>query len=194
MEVVHPEWPRLAPLFHYYVTRYDNGRADSTGSVTLADAIVTLTNQGVCRHDLHPLPYTLNAAERKPSESAYGDVLDRRILRRGYFFLYRQFTGTSRAAWIREQLRQNCPVVVGLRRPEGYPDKFLDRKFEWQDPENPAPQQGGHCVLILGYDDTRTALRIQDSQGAARFDGGRWWMGYRVADSIVVEEAYSLIP
>lgn len=195
MEVVHPAWPPLAPLFHYYVTRYDNDGADSSGFLILDRAIGTLTNQGICRRDLHPVPYTLEAAAQKPSQDAYSDGANRRILRRGGpFFLYRQFAGTSRVAWIRDQLRQNCPVVIGLRLPMEYPDSFRKRNFEWQDPEDPRPQFGGHCVAILGYDDTLPALRIQDSQGAGKFDGGRWWMGYRVADSQVVEEVYSLVP
>jgi C1A family cysteine protease len=99
-------------------------------------------------------------------------------------------------AWIRDQLRQNCPVVIGLHAPEPtyYPDKFPDKKNEWQDPENPKPSSNGHCIVALGYDDTRLALKIQDSHGSRRFDLGCWWMGYRVADSQVVREVYSLVP
>jgi hypothetical protein len=52
----------------------------------------------------------------------------------------------------------------------------------------------GHCVLAFGYDDSRQVLHIQDSQGEDAFDGGRWWMGYRVVDSTVVQEVYRLIP
>ncbi len=194
MEVVHPAWPPLAPLFHYYVTRYDNGDYNSDGFLNLGDAIGTLTNQGICKHDLHPQPYTLDAAAQRPSQVAYTDAIGRRILRRGYHFQYRQPWGTSRVDWIRQQLRQNCPVVVGLRLPTGYPDSFLNQKFEWQDPETSNPQSSGHCVLVLGYDDTLPALKVQDSQGPGKFEAGCWWMGYRVADSQVVQEVYSLIP
>ena len=195
MEVIHPEWPPLAPLFHYYVARYDNGGANSGGSLTLDRAIGALTSPGICSYDLHPLPYTIGATAQEPSPEAYTDAITRRITRRnGRFFLYRSFTGTSRVAWIRDQLRQNCPVVIGFRLPTGYPDSFLDRRFNWQDPEDPRPETGGHCVVMLGYDDTLPALRIQDSQGTGRFERGFWWMGYRVADSQVVEEVYSLVP
>lgn len=204
MEVIHPTWPSLAPLFHYYVTRYENVGADSSGALMLDRAIGTLTNQGICKHDLHPQPYTAMAAEQKPSHEAYLDGVNRRIPRRGgRFFLYRQFTGTSRVAWIRGQLRQNCPIVIGLRLPKGYPDSLggpkgynhwaNSRSYSWRDPENPEPQAGGHCVVVLGYDDELPGFKIQDSQGKGKFDKGCWWMGYRVADSEVVQEVYSLV-
>jgi hypothetical protein len=195
MEVIHPEWPSLAPLFHYYVTRYDNGGADPDGFLVLDSAIATLTDQGICRLNLHPLPYTIDAAAKKPSPEAYADGLNRRLLRKGFFFQYEQCLETSRVAWIRERLRKNFPVVVGLRLPNSYPDKFLDNTFSWQDPEPSRFSPGsGHCVVVLGYDDLRYALRIQDSLGKGRFDGGCWWLGYRVVDSSMVQEVYSLAP
>src|SRR5690242_1708937 len=43
MEVVHPDWPALAPLFHNYVSRFINGSAGVTGGLALSDALTTLT-------------------------------------------------------------------------------------------------------------------------------------------------------
>jgi hypothetical protein len=195
MEVAHPTWPLLAPLFHYFVTRYDNLGADSNGFLTLESAVGTLTNQGICRYDIHPMPYTEDASKKKPAHTAYTDGLLHRIARRGYFFLYRRCTATSPVAWIRDQLRQNCPVVIGLNVPAEYPDKFpKEKKFEWQDPENPKPSPIGHCVVALGYDDFRQVLLIQDSKGSHKFNRGCWWMGYRVVDSQVVKDVYSFVP
>lgn len=36
----------------------------------------------------------------------------------------------------------------------------------------------GHCMLIIGYDDTTQALLIQNSEGAVWGIGGRIWMAY----------------
>ena len=47
-------------------------------------------------------------------------------------------------------------------------------------------------VVVTGYDDSRTALQIVDSQGAGRVGGGVWWMAYRVADAGVIQDACSL--
>jgi C1A family cysteine protease len=75
----------------------------------------------------------------------------------------------------------------------GYPKTFLSSRFEWLEPGVPA-SDSGHVVLVVGYSDLRQALRIFDSRGSQVFDGGQWWMGYRVADSDVVREAWCLLP
>ncbi len=36
----------------------------------------------------------------------------------------------------------------------------------------------GHCMLIIGYDDTMQALLIQNSEGTVWGIGGRIWMAY----------------
>jgi hypothetical protein len=192
MEILHPDWPPLAPLFHYFVTRFDNLGADSNGFLFLDRALQTLTTQGICRLDLHTQPFTSTGATIRPSRQAFTDALTRRLLRQGLFFRYRPLPGPSRVALIREQLRKGFPVVIGFTLPQGYHRTFLNEKKEWQDPNNPARTTSGHCLLVIGYADSRQALLVQDSRGVAEFDRGCWWLGYRVADSSVVLDAYSL--
>lgn len=192
MEVVNPKWPQLAPLFHYYVTRYHRGGADPDGRLQLDSAVRILISKGICRFALHPMPYTLKAAEVEPSPEAYADGRNQRIPSQGG---YMKCIGTSRVVWIRDKLRRkSSPVILGFRLPKGYPDSFPKRtlKFKWRDPEETELLSSRHCVLVLGYDDARQSLRIQDSQSKERFDQGCWWMGYRVVDSQVVDEAFCL--
>ena len=193
MEILHPDWPPLAALFHYHVTRFDNQGADSAGFLYLDTAILTLTNQGICQHALHPEPFTPAGAVVRPSSAAYADGSTRQVGREVFRFRYRPLSGPSMAVSIREQLRDDCPVVLGITLPEGYPTSFLNPIKEWRDPANPPPSASYHCVLVVGYSDARQALRVQDSRGHhPSFEGGGWWMGYRVVDSSIVHEAYSL--
>src|SRR6185437_342623 len=53
MEVLDASTPSLSPLFHYYVTRYDNGGANSDGFLNLDDGLGTLSNNGICSRTLH---------------------------------------------------------------------------------------------------------------------------------------------
>jgi C1A family cysteine protease len=39
-------------------------------------------------------------------------------------------------------------------------------------------QVGGHGMIVVGYDDTRKAFRIQNSWGRNWADGGYGWFGY----------------
>lgn len=193
MEVLNPSWPTLAPLFHYYVTRYEQGGADEDGFLYLKNALETLASAGICRGSLYNYPFTVAGSQTQPSPAAYTDGLARALARRGLRNRYAPSTSASTTAWTRDRLRLNCPVVLGIRLPLSYPKTFLNDRFEWLDPEAPG-SSSGHCVLVVGYSDARQALRIQDSRGKSAFDGGGWWMGYRVADSAVVQEAYALLP
>jgi hypothetical protein len=195
MEVLNPSSPQLAPLFHYYVTRFDNGGADASGSLYLENGLSTLTFQGICREDLHRQPYTEEGAVKKPSDDAYLDGKARALGRRQLRVRYSQSEGPSKVVWIREQLRNNCPILLGMQLPDGYPNLFLESDLVWRDPDKPPRTLNGHCVYVFGYDDGRQALHVQDSQGRRKgFENGCWWMGYRVVDSTVVHEVYRLIP
>ncbi len=194
MEILNPGWPALAPLFHYYVTRYDEGGADADGFLYLDNGLASLTNVGICRNGLHHLPYTAEGAKAKPSPDAYADALTRRLGRRGIQLRYIPRSGLSNVAWIREQLNLGRPVVLAMQLPNSYPDSFLNSAFEWLDPDSSERSASGHCVLVTGYNDLRCAIHIQDSHGSGKFEKGCWWMGYRVADSSIVQDAYSLIP
>jgi hypothetical protein len=52
---------------------------------------------------------------------------------------------------------------------------------------------GGHCVAIVGYDDTRKAFRLMNSWGTGWGDGGFLWMSYATFQRLVTE-VYSPLP
>jgi hypothetical protein len=194
MEVLNPAWPSLAPLFHYYVARYEDGGANVEGFLYLDNALVTLTVKGICRGDLHPEPYTEAGAATKPSTQACADASTRALGLLGRRPRYLPVSGLSSAAWIRDQLNLDHPVVIGLQLPMTYPDSFLNCKFEWLDPDAFPRSDSGHCILAIGYDDARQAFHVQDCHGAGQFNQGCWWMGYRVVDSSLIQGVYSLLP
>lgn len=190
LETLHAEYPPVSPLFHYYVTRVENHGADPAGFLFLENGLSTLLNNGICKQELHSPPFRLPEALQKPSSNAYADALGRCLAATGA--TYRALGGLSMAAAIREELSQDHPVVIGIQLPEGYPDMFLNARYEWLD-AGLSRSSAGHCVLAVGYDDSRTAFHIQDNRGPDSFGGGCWWMGYRVVDSTFLQEAYCLI-
>jgi hypothetical protein len=197
MEIAHRDWPALAPLFHYWVTVNLNHGADASGQLRLDDALATLTAQGICSHAAHNVdlgePYSPAMAALRPSSQAFTDGAQRTIRRVQMRFTYSRLTGPSWVSAIRGELRRNRPVVIGFRLPKDYAaDRFLDARFEWNDLQRVPMTDNGHCVVVTGYDDSRPALRIVDSQGTNRTGGGVWWMGYRVADAGVIQDACSI--
>lgn len=194
MEVMSRGGPALSPLFHYYVARYEDGGANSEGFLYLDNALGTLSQNGICRAELHRVPFTEAGSMTKPSDPAYVDGESRALCRRGFRFRYEGADGLSNTTWIRDRLRQDRPVLLGFRMPLDYPGGFLNARSEWLDPNASALSENGHCVLVTGYSDLRGAIHIQDSRGTRRFDRGTWWMGYRIVDSPIVTEIYALIP
>ena len=188
MEALRPEGPPLAPLFHYFIARFEESGADATGFLRLQESLVTLLRHGICDNDKHPRDFTEEDARRGPSQSARDDGKLRRPRLPKFF---RHLSGPSWAVAICDELRQRRPVVAGIRLPHGYPDRFLDARHEWADPAFPPLSGSGHCVLVTGFNDAKLALRIHDSQGD-RFDHGGWWMGYRVVDGGAVVQACSI--
>jgi hypothetical protein len=191
LEILNAGWPRLAPLFHYYVTRFELGGADPDGFLYLNQSLQTLDRKGICKHDLHHVPFDDAGSRIKPSPAAYLDARTRAFDTWEVFERYRPSTGLSRFVWIKEQLRRGRPVIVGFQLPAAYPQTFLNSIFQWLNP-NVTLSRFGHCVLVRGYDDVRQVLHIQDSRGRDAFEQGCWWMGSRVADHNVVQEAYCL--
>jgi hypothetical protein len=199
LEIAHPDWPELAPLFHYYLTRFVNNGADSQGFLKLDDAKDTLINQGICRQADHDVnkgnPYTNPMTLVAPSGQALADGANRVLERFGSGFKALPLSGPSWSVSIRDELRQGRPVVIGFRLPQGYEKgTFLDARSEWKSFQQAPLSDLGHCVLISGYNDSRVALCVRDSQGKQRFDNGTWWMGYNVVDGGAIQDAYSIIP
>lgn len=193
MEVLNSAWPALAPLFHYYVARYEDAGANAAGFLFLDDALNTLVTRGICIHDLDPVPFTDTGAATRPPAPAYADALARSLSQTSVRPWYQQALGVSNAAWIRDQLNLNRPVIVSFQLPMTYPDTFLDQNFEWTDPNKFGVSDSGHCVLVTGFNDARRTIHIQDSHGTGKFDQGRWWMGYDIVDSPQTQSVYSLL-
>ena len=195
MEALNPGWPALGPVFHYHVTRFWGG-ADAEGCLFLDRGIATLTARGICRESDHASIFTPAGAKVRPSPAAFRDARERRIPRNPLSFRYQHVGGTSRSAEIRRHLRQNHPVVATFTMPQNYPDSFLNEKFEWLDENMPPPSPGRHCVLIVAFDDLlaggRGGVRVIDSHGTEMFDGGTWWMAYRILDSSSVLQVVAL--
>jgi len=188
--------PALAPLFHYYIARFEGGAdgADAEGNLFLDNAVPTLVASGMCRRDLHPMPFTEAGASSAPSDDARVDAVSRVQDKPTGRLRFEEAGAAASSSWIREKLRDGFPVVLGISLPEGYDECSRRPEFEWLDPEAPAPSSLRHCVLVTGFNDLRHAIHIRDSRGRHSFGDGHWWMDYRVVDSPVVLQMYSLGP
>jgi hypothetical protein len=192
MEAANRGWPELAPLFHYYMTRYEtqNG-ADANGFLDMQKAKSALEDHGICRETNHRREFVATDAARAPNGVARVDA--RRQRPRGLNW-ERPISGPQWVTSITDELRRDNPVVIRFRMPFGYPrSDFLNALGEWKDPAVPGLSTTQHVALCVENNPTKTALRIWDSQGdKPQFNNGTWWMSYRVANGGAILSAFGI--
>lgn len=89
---------------------------------------------------------------------------------------------------MKQQLAKGIPVVIGI---PVYPD------FDELSPSNPiydntdGTNRGGHAVCIIGYDDSKQAVKIINSWGTSWGLSGYGWISYKLLQDQNIE-AYIL--
>jgi hypothetical protein len=201
MESLERAGPDLSPMFHYHVTRRRPAGADQQGRLFLDEGVSTLEMDGICREADHRSVFDAAGIAAPVSAAAIQNASTRRIATSGFApKRYIELTGTALSTTVRDHISLRHPVVVMIRLPLGYPDplKFLNSDHEWLDPNATQPSISRHCVLIVGFDDTRGsaaskgAVKVVDSRGKSSFKHGMWWMGYRVLNSQFALQAFAL--
>ena len=193
MEIRDRQAPTLSAMGHYRTARVDRRLGNSVGRLTVFDGITTLEGAGICSHVLHSAPMTDEGLATPLTAAARTDGRRHLLTRRAFFPGWDTITGGSRAMGIRGHLKDDFPVLMGFRLPRDYPQDFLGPDGVWDDPSIPLTPDG-HCVVVIGFNDFKQALCIQDSRGDhEKFEEGCWWMGYAVADSAAIVVAVSLM-
>lgn len=123
-------------------------------------------------------PYDIAAFAQRPPQAAYTDAGTHEALS------YQRVVVGSPGAPMRTAIANGFPIVFGF----SVPDYF---QGAWDPTSTPLPVPtpdtqivGGHCVVITGYDFTRSdftapAFQCDNSWGPDWGLGGRFWMDYR---------------
>ena len=85
---------------------------------------------------------------------------------------------------IKAALRSNSPVILGMICP---PSFSLAADF-WQPREMPTPDQGGHAICVVGYDDSKYggAFEIVNSWGKSWGKEGFTWFRYEDVENYIL--------
>ncbi len=149
------------------------------GGAYFLDAFNLLLDQGVS--SWAQMPYDPSDDRTQPSAAARAEAANYRIADWGTVLR------TTHAVFVQEikrHLASGDPVVIGV---PVYPD------FVSLSESNPIYDDGGgsyggaHAVVIVGYDDTRSAFKIVNSWGADWGIGGYGWIDYDASKSVIWE-------
>lgn len=158
-------------LFLYYRTRAEEHNLGNEGCV-IDDALKCLESKGVCKENIWP--YITSKENTMPPKICYKDALKHRAKTWG-----KLVANPNMIVSIKQVLLTNKPVIFGT---------MVYSSFEGGDVEKtgiiPIPDMkkesvlGGHCMLIVGYDDTKKLVKVLNSWGSDWGDNGFCYIPY----------------
>jgi len=160
-----------SPAFIYNQLTTDQLRCQSGTSVI--EALSLLKQQGV--PSLSEFPYHENSCSEMPSEQVKSSAGNQRIA--GFNYIQRKDIES-----IKTQLYAGNPVIFGM----DIPQSFLDFRGQsiYSDIVSGAPN--AHAMVLVGYDDNKSAFKIINSWGGWWGDKGYGWIDYET----LVSRAY----
>jgi C1A family cysteine protease len=183
---VNPDTPlhSFSRLYLYYWERQIEGRLTEEGAFPV-DTMKTLMSRGVCEENLWPYD-TMKENVQPPEVCDLG----------ASSFKIDDFIDLSSSdpeifrTNIKHALAQGRPAILSFNVSEDFQTKGNTindwRKFEW---DIDSKADGGHEVLVIGYDDLVDRFLIQNSWGPDWCDGGFFGIPYNYFDLGVVDSA-----
>ena len=177
---------QFSPAFIY--NQINGGADQGSGSNT---AYALLADQGCAT--MADCPYNQNNYTSWPSESAY----TRAIPFRGsttHWFDMKDSTGINK---VRQRLDSGYTTVIGIDVYSNF-DNIDSFDYTYCVADKYGSNRGGHCVTIVGYNDTMTtndgpgAFRMVNSWGTGWGQSGYWWMSYVAATNAVLSAQVGL--
>ena len=149
--------PQVAPsrLFIYYNARVIEGDPQQDGGAEIHDAITSVVKQGVCPESLWEYDTTKFAVE--PDEEAYSTA--KTDLVTDYFSL-------QTISDLKQCLASGYPIVFGATVFEELESSEVARSGVLPMPTNPGNPIGGHCMVLVGYNESQNQFIVRNSWGS----------------------------
>ena len=177
--VVHRDsGQKLIPsrLFIYYNERVIENTVGQDAGAMIRDGIKAVHKLGAPDESLWP--YDISQFKKRPTAAAYdAATLD----------LATAYERVDRTA-VRKALAAGQPVVFGFTVYESFESQEVARTGLMPLPSTSEKMLGGHCILAVGYDDTKQcpggakpgAYLIRNSWGTDWAQQGYFWMPYEI--------------
>ncbi|MEM5518348.1 C1 family peptidase [Henriciella sp. AS95] len=171
----------LSRLFLYYNARKIAGRVDKDKGCSMAQAVASYLAFGACPEPVWP--YNEAAWSQEPSQEAYAAA---------HQFGSLQYASIEHGIELKVALASGLPIIFAM----GVPKQGLmvigknHGVVPAPDDGNWEEANGGHAMLIVGYDDARNAWLVRNSWGRDYGINGYVWIDYRVIDHYKLPQAF----
>lgn len=167
METKQPA-SRLSRLYIYYNGRVLENSVNDDSGLMVRDGLKAVATSGVCLES--SWPYKISKFKTKPSQKCYDAGLKTKIL--DYVRVQQNLTA------LKTCLVENNPIVFGFQVPESFESQDLASTGLMKMPKAGEAILGGHCTMIVGYDDSKQCFIIQNSWGTGWGISGRYYCPY----------------
>jgi C1A family cysteine protease len=149
-------------LFIYYQERVIEGTIKEDAGAEIRDGIKSVAKDGAPPESYWP--YTVSKFTRNPTKTAYAAALKHKSV------TYKRLDGTNVDAFQRLASMKNClaagfPFVGGFSVYESFESDQVANTGVVPMPSSKEAMIGGHAVLFVGYDDSKSTFWAQNSWG-----------------------------
>ena len=153
-------------LFTYYNTRLLEGTPNEDSGAYVRDVFKAMNKWGVCKDDIWPYSNYEKTLLTKPPQDCYNQALNQLVVK--YASVPKDLTA------IKQTILSGAGIIFGF---DVYSSFFGNWTSIMPIPKKGESLEGGHCVLICAFDDSKQAVKIQNSWGEWK-DQGYFWMPY----------------
>lgn len=174
----------LSRLFLYYNERVIEGDPDQDSGAEIRDGIKACNVLGIVPETAWP--FDENKVLAKPTESAYLQA------QTGKIHLYAS-VDLSKTDHIKLALSHKIPVVFGFDVFSYFESDEMARAGILNLPVSGEQQVGGHCVLIVGHDDSEKMFWVRNSWGSGWGPfNGYFKMSYQYVNSDLCSDGWAI--
>lgn len=175
--------PTLDPsrLMIYFLEREMEGSIPDDAGAIIRDGIKACNRTGIAPEDLWP--YDISRFAMRPPYEAYEAAAKNKI--RFYASVDNRSVDNIRLAVFHE-----VPVVFGITLFDNFDDYaggILQHPHQALD-----ESIGGHCMYIIGYDDSKSAFKVRNSWGNDWGENGNVWISYEYMTSRLVSDLWAI--
>lgn len=169
---------KLSRLFLYYNARLATGDTANDAGTYVRLAFATLTSLGTCLETVWP--YDPNEVFNRPSWVSYMQAYPNKTT--AFFNIDPNLSGPALIAAVKAALKAQHPVVFGQTVDDAFQNTGSDGMvpaFNAATATNP----GGHCTMIVGYNDNLQRFIVQNSWDVTWGDNGFYYELYTDLDA-----------
>lgn len=155
-------------LFIYWNERVIEGTTSVDAGATVHDGVSTLTNLGACSETDWPYDPTQYAVQ--PPANCFTDAKTDLVSASAYV--------DQELDAMRECISSDVPIVFGVTVYDSFESQAVDSSGIVPMPGATEDSLGGHCMLIVGYDDANQQFIVRNSWGSGWGQAGYCRMPY----------------